>query len=103
MQEVGKRTVLTVRKYLRNAASSSGDAFFWTSCNNRMAASTSGCVFDTRDTFEPFFRLASEFRLLLTNDRSADPDLECVREFDLETTVERRPRPSTAASVSNMS
>lgn len=95
----------TAQYHLRRAANSSGDAFLLTSCNNRIAASTSDCVVDTKDAFDPgrFLRLAVELLLLLTKDRSADPDLECVREFDLETTVERRPRPSAAASLSNTS
>ena len=73
-------------EHLRSAASSSGDAVFLTSCNNRIAASTSDCVVDTRDTFDSgkFLRFAVELRLLRTKDRNAEPDVECAREFDLE-------------------
>jgi hypothetical protein len=92
-------------EHSRNAARSSGDAFFLTSCNKRIAASMSDCVVETRDTFDSgrFLRFVVEFRRLRTKERSAEPDLECVREFDLETTVERRPRPSIAGSISTTS
>jgi hypothetical protein len=97
--------VAPCQENLRSAASSSGDAFLFTSCNKRIAASTSDCEVDTRDVFDSgrFFSVAVELRLLRTKDRNAECDLECVREFDLETAAERRPRPSATGSASNTS
>jgi hypothetical protein len=97
--------VAPCQENLRSAASSSGDAFLFTSCNKRIAASTSDCEVDTRDVFDSgrFFSVAVELRLLRMKDRNVECDLECVREFDLETAVERRPRPSATGSASNTS
>ena len=97
--------VAPCQEYLRSAASSSGDAFLFTSCSKRIAASTSGCEVDTKDVFDSgrFLSVAVELRLLRTKFRNAECDLECVRELDLETAAERRPRPSATGSGSNTS
>ena len=76
-----------------------------TSCNSRIAASMSACVVEANEVFESgrLLRFTVEFRLLRPNERNIEPDLECAREFDLETFVERRPRPSTTVSISQIS
>lgn len=76
--EVQWQLHLILWEYSRNAARSSGDAFFLTSCNRRIAASMSDWVVETRDTFDSgrCLRFVVEFRRLRTKERSAEPDLE---------------------------
>jgi hypothetical protein len=83
--------------HLRRAARSSGEPCFLTSCNRRMAASTStvgDMVF-----LEPFksVSLVDEPCLLPKHDKELD--LELVREFDLDITDSGRPRGREASSA----
>jgi hypothetical protein len=95
--------------YLRRAARSSGDPFFLTSCNKRMAASRSTCPFN--EVFEPCrsVSLVVEPCLLPKQDNELDLELvlelvrELARELDLEMTDSGRPRGRGANSLTKSS
>jgi hypothetical protein len=71
---------------LRRAARSSGEAFFLTSCSNRMAASKSSCVLGAPLGSERSFSLAVEPCLPPKHD--SEFDLELVRELARELAFE---------------
>jgi len=84
---------------LRRAARSSGEAFFLTSCNRRMAVSRSTCVlFETKDILEPCSSVSLVVDPCLLPKHDNELDLELVLEFDLEITEEGRPRARGASS-----
>lgn len=83
---------------LRRAARSSGDAFFLTSCSNRIAASKSTGVFDTKDSLEPWISVSFAVEPCLLRKHDNELDRELTLEFDLDMIDKGRPRPRGASS-----
>lgn len=79
-----------------SAARSSGVPFFLTCCRSRIASATSTCETEAKDSLESArpASWAAELCLLRKHDKELVRELalEFVREFDLEPTVDARPR-----------